>query len=155
MLAVFSFSLPPLIIFVYLFFLVSLTTCFFFSSWLAMVWKRLKEELVTNFLVHKIATTIMKYVDESIFFSSDEDITEDSIFQTIKTITNQRYLHVREPINKTLEQLVICLTNWKIKHPDLFCIKARMYLCEFNMLVDSLKDEAVFSNNSATGNNPS
>lgn len=97
----------------------------------------------------------MRYVDNSDVFSLDKEMTEDPIFQTIKAITERRYLYAREPIAKSAEQLVICLTDWKIKRPDLFRIKARMYPREFDILVDCLKNEAVFFNNSATGNNSS
>lgn len=80
-------------------------------------------------------------------------MTENPIFQAIKAITEQRYLHAREPISKTAEQLVICLTDWKFKRLDLFWIEARMYPREFDILVDCLKNKAIFSNNSATCNN--
>ena len=53
----------------------------------------------------------MSYIDNGDESSSDDDITQDLILQTVKTIPEQRYLYTREPIVKTDKQIKICLTN--------------------------------------------
>lgn len=53
----------------------------------------------------------MSYINNSDIFFLNKKMTENFIFQTIKAITEQHYLHARELIAKTTEQFAICLTN--------------------------------------------
>ncbi|KAH9952251.1 hypothetical protein BGW80DRAFT_1440900 [Lactifluus volemus] len=89
----------------------------------------------------------------SFSFSSDESLptTSDAILETLGQLYSKRYLNPRQDINKDGQQLHLLLHNYKFNRPDIFRSYLRIGPGCFDDLVNVLKDDPVFHNNS---NNP-
>lgn len=122
-----------------------------------MVRDGFKKSAITLLIVHKVATIIMSYLDDVDYSSSDEEETKESgilgdpVYRTIFSLIHTCYLNAREPIKKSPDSLVLCLSDWKYNRPNLFRIEACMYPAQFDELITRLKDNEIFSSNFVTG----
>jgi hypothetical protein len=65
-------------------------------------------------------------------------------------LQSERYLNKRQEIEKTTEIISLLLGSWKSTHPEIFRDYLRITLPAFNKLLEDIKDDPVFSNNSDT-----
>jgi hypothetical protein len=92
--------------------------------------------------------------DSSSSSSSDDEPlppTSEVILETMGQLYSERYFNSREEINKDGTQLHLLLHDYKFNRPEIFRSYLRIDPRCFNDLVQVLKDDPVFHNNS---NNP-
>lgn len=93
--------------------------------------------------------------DENLLGSSDEDDEPHNLFgpavttlKTIPVLHSQRYLRAKSTIQKDSTQLNLVLRDYRANHPRLFRKYLRITPHTFDALVELLRDNEVFHNNS-------
>ncbi|KAF7366258.1 DDE Tnp4 domain-containing protein [Mycena sanguinolenta] len=86
---------------------------------------------------------------------SDNAIIHDAPLSTrligaLADLHSERYLTERQDINKTTEIVNLLLGSWKVNRPEIFRDYLRITPAAFDKLLDGVKDDPIFSNNSDT-----
>ena len=89
---------------------------------------------------------------ESSSDSSEDDFStlsvSEAVLAALAGLYLQRYLANREPIQKSRENFQLLLTDWKANHPKIFRSHLGITPACFDLLVEALKEDSVFHNQS-------